>query len=460
MDFFCRITRTFGPMSVAERFVEYLHKQALCQPQQRVLLAVSGGKDSVMMTRLFVESGYSVGIAHCNFGLRGVESDADEALVYQLAKTLDVPFYVTRFDTTGYARGAGISIQMAARELRYAWFETIRASQGYDYIAVAQHRNDHVETLMLNLVRGTGLAGLRGIQPKRGHVIRPMLFLSAAEIEKYVEQHGLAYRDDASNFSTKYARNKIRMEVIPRLKELNPDLEATLAKNMTHFNDAYVVLQRYIEYLRTQLFHKHNAEEWRISIADLTDLYPQEFLLYELFKPFGFSEAVLTDLARSLPGTPGKRFASPSHVLYIDREEVVISPSVPATDNVVYDTAAVLEKVGDCVQWGGYRFEAQLSTYTAVAMNPHIAQFDARKIVFPLQIRSWKKADMFQPLGMSGRKKLSDLYVSLKIPAYRKHTVPVVVNGNGDILWVVPYRMDDRYKITSKTKKVLTLACF
>lgn len=453
--FFCGITRTFGPMSVAERFVQYLHEQALCQPHERFLLAVSGGKDSVMMTRLFSESGYAVGIAHCNFGLRGAASDADEALVYELAKTLGVPFYVTRFDTVSHARREGISVQMAARELRYRWFETIRVSQGYDYIAVAQHRNDHVETLVLNLVRGTGLAGLQGIQPKRGRIIRPMLFLSATEIEEYVRKHRLEYRDDASNFSTKYARNKIRMEVIPKLKELNPDLEQTLARNMAHFSDAYTVLHQHILHLRAQLFTAHSEDEWHIPIIGLETLNPQLFLLYELFKPFGFTEAVLSDLAGSLTGAPGKQFTSPSHVLYLDRDEVVVIRKKAAIEGYT-----VLEKQGDRVQWGGYRFESSIAANTGVRTESHLVQLDAEKIVFPLSIRAWKKGDRFRPLGMKGHKKLSDLFVSLKIPVYRKHTVPVVTNGNGDILWVVPYRMDDRYKITSKTKKVLTLACF
>lgn len=444
-------------MSVPERFIQYLQEQALCQPHDRILIAVSGGKDSVMMARLFVESGYAVGFAHCNFQLRGKESDADEALVYELAKTLDVPFYVTRFDTASYARKHGISIQMAARDLRYAWFETIRVSQGYKYIAVAQHRNDHVETLLLNLVRGTGLAGLCGIQPKRGHIIRPMLFLNADEIAAYVKENKLEYRDDLSNFSTKYARNKIRMEVIPRLKELNPDLEVTLAKSMAHFADAYTVLQHHVKQLRKQLFAEYKEGEWRMSKRALATLEPQQFLMYELFKPFGFTDAVMSDLAGTLMGTgiSGKQFASSSYVLYVDREEVILTPK-----KAIHEPIAALERPGAAVKWGTCRFESHVSEDKRIQAEMHIAQFDADKIVFPLSIRSWQEGDAFRPLGMKGHKKLSDLFVSLKIPVHRKHTVPVVTNGNGDILWVVPYRMDDRYKITGKTKKVLTLACF
>lgn len=442
-------------MNVPERFVQYLREQALCQPHERILLAVSGGKDSVLMTHLFAGAGYAIGIAHCNFRLRGAESDADEALVCELAKTLGVPFYVAAFDTEAEARERGISIQMAARELRYAWFETIRATQGYDRIAVAQHRNDHVETLLLNLVRGTGLAGLRGIQPRRGRIIRPILFLDAVEVEAYVQERGLEYREDASNRSTKYARNKIRLEVIPRLKELNPELERTMAANISRFADAHAVLQAHVDALRRRLFTQHSEEEWHIPVDGLVALDPRQFLLYELLRPFGFSEAVVGDLARALPGVPGKRFVSSSYALYIDRDMLVLRPAETVESGV-----ATIERAGDVATWGGYRFESGWSTDTAVSKGADVAQFDAERVVFPVRIRAWREADAFRPLGMEGHKKLSDFFVSLKIPVYRKHRIPVVVNGNGDILWVVPYRMDDRYKITGKTKKVFTLACF
>ncbi|MBK1438985.1 tRNA lysidine(34) synthetase TilS [Parapedobacter sp. ISTM3] len=441
-------------MSVQERFIHYIYEHALCQSHERILLAVSGGKDSVLMTHLFAEAGYTIGIAHCNFRLRGEASDADEALTSDLARALEVPFYSTGFDTETYARQQGISIQMAARELRYAWFETIRSSQGYDYIAVAQHRNDHVETIMLNLVRGTGLAGLKGIKPKRDRIIRPLLFLNAEEIATYVAEHGLAYRDDASNFSTKYARNKIRIEVIPRLKELNPELERTMAKNMERFADAYSVVETYVAELRKDLFTERRPGEWHIPISGLAGLHPLPFLLYELFRPYGFTEAVISDIAGSMPGTPGKRFSSPSHMLYVDRHEWVVKPiEVPQNE------VATIAYPGDGARWHEYHFESGLSTDMAVNRSTHVVQLDAAHVVFPIRIRAWEEGDVFRPLGMGGRKKLSDFFVSLKVPAYQKHFIPVVINGDGNILWVAPYRMDDRYKITDKTKKVVTLAC-
>ncbi|MGK6352173.1 tRNA lysidine(34) synthetase TilS [Parapedobacter sp. DT-150] len=442
-------------MGVQERFIQYLQEQALCQPGERILLAVSGGKDSVLMTHLFAGAGYAIGIAHCNFGLRGEASDGDEALVTRLAGAMDVPCYVTAFDTEEYAREHGISIQMAARELRYAWLETIRATQGYDHIAVGQHRNDHVETLLLNLVRGTGLGGLRGIQPKRDHIIRPLLFLDAEEVQAYVQEQGLAYRDDASNFSTKYARNKIRLEVIPKLKELNPGLERTIAESMARFADAYTVLQAYIDELRGRLLVQRVPGEWHLPIAELMVLHPRQFMFYELLRPFGFTEAVVGDLARTLPGTPGKYFTSPSHVLHIDRKELVLT-SLETEDH----SEAIIENAGDSVRWGTYRFESGWSTDTIISKVPHAVQLDADKVTFPIRIRAWQEGDAFRPLGMKGTKKLSDFFVSLKIPIYWKHAVPVVVDGHGDILWVAPFRMDDRYKITDETKKVVTLACF
>lgn len=406
------------------------------------------------MAHLFAGAGYTVGIAHCNFHLREEASDADEALVSELANVLEVPFYSTGFDTETYARQQGISTQMAARELRYAWFETIRSSQGYDYIAVAQHRNDHVETALLNLVRGTGLAGLGGIRPKRGYIIRPLLFLGADEIAAYVHTHGLAYRDDASNFSTKYARNKIRLEVIPRLKELNPNLERTMARNMDRFADAYTVVEAYVDQIRDGLFTEHRPGEWHIPAADLMALHPLQFMLYELFRPFGFTEAVVGDIAGTFPGTPGKRFSSSSHTLYADRGTWVLKAIEPPRDEV-----ATIVRPGDSVRWGEYCFQSGLANDTAIGNDPNAVQLDAAYVIFPIQIRAWQEGDAFHPLGMAGRKKLSDFFVSLKVPVYQKHGVPIVINGNGDILWVALYRMDDRYKITGKTKKVVTLAC-
>jgi len=442
-------------MSISERFLRFIDEQNLCRRHERILLGVSGGKDSVLMVHLFAEAGFPIGIAHCNFRLRGADADADEAFVSALADRFEVPFYGISFDTQAHAREHGISIQMAARELRYDWFETIRASQGYDWIAVAHHRSDHVETLLLNLVRGTGLPGLRGMQPRRGRIIRPLLFLDAEEIMAYVREHGIAYRDDESNFSVKYARNKIRLEVIPRLKELNPDLEQTVAASMNRFADAHRVVQQYVGALRSRLIVPGGEGEWTLPLNKVMALDPRAFLLHELLRPFDFSEAVTADISRSLPGIPGAHFHSPTHRLYIDRGYLVLT----RIRSAAVRGSVLITRPGEAVRWGDTVFETALTDDTTIADDRRVARLDAGQIVFPIEIRSWQEGDVFYPLGLGRRKKLSDFFVSIKMPLYRKPDVPVVVNGNGDILWVAPYRIDDRYKITGETKKVFTLAC-
>src|SRR5690606_37724392 len=242
---------------------------------------------------------------------------------------------------------------------------------------------------------------------------------TALEVAAEVRRQGLEYRDDASNFSTKYARNKIRLEVIPKLKELNPALEQTMAANMAHFTDAHAVLQHYVAELRDRLFvskRTEREEEWHIAITELMALHPQRFLLYELFGPYGFTESVLSDLAKALPGIPGKQFLSPSYTLYLDRQTVVMRRNEVLTDEV-----ATIRKIGESVCWGGYCFQSEWTTDKMIRTETDVAQFDADLIVFPLQIRSWRTADVFRPLGMKGRKKISDFFVSLKIPLYRKH---------------------------------------
>lgn len=442
-------------MKLQSRFEHYMQEHDLCAPEDKILLAVSGGMDSVLMAHLFVIQGYTVGLAHCNFGLRGEASDGDEEFVNQLAQEWDIPYFSTLFDTGSYAGERGISIQMAARELRYQWLENIRETQGYDYIAVAQHQNDNVETVLLNLVRGTGLAGLHGILPKRGRIIRPLLFLSRDEISEAVKYWRLPYREDESNNSTKYARNKIRLEIVPKLKALNPDLEQTFAENIRRFTESHELIQRYADDLRNRLFEPCLPYGYRIPIRSLQELHPQKLLVYELFKPYGFADRVMDDLILALNGISGKQFFSDSHVLLRDRNYLLLKPA----DGKEYDEVATIANPGDETKWSSYHFRSTVSDDTTLGKNQYIAKFDADKITFPLQIRSWQLADAFSPLGMKGKKKLSDFFISLKIPVYEKKNIPIVTQADGEIIWVAPYRIDERYKITDKTKKVITLTC-
>lgn len=442
-------------MNVQERFEQYLTEYARCTRDHRVLLAVSGGMDSMLMLYLFCMQGFDVGIAHCNFKLRGSDSDADESLVRETASHLGKLYHSTCFDTLAYAKFQGISTQMAARTLRYEWLERIREQSGYDLIAIAQHQNDNAETLLLNLVRGTGLAGLHGILPRRDKLIRPLLFLSRDEIEETVMHLDIPFREDASNATTKYARNKIRLEVIPKLKELNPKLEKTFEDNIRHFSDAYTFVQRYTSQLRERIFKAQGRDGFLIERMELNRLDPIRLFVFELFSPFGFSASVLDDFIEGLNAHPGRRFYSTTHVLLLDRE-VILTPlsSIAVLDNLIIDAPGEANRF----LWGSHRFSCKLSNDTRISPNPEAVKLDAEKVKFPLTVRSWAVGDSFKPLGMKGKKKLSDFFISLKIPLTAKHLIPVVADATGNIIWVAPYRIDERYKITDNTKKVITLA--
>lgn len=436
------------------RFLEFTQRNQLFQKQEKVLLAVSGGRDSVLMAHLFNEAKLNFGIAHCNFGLRGKESDDDETFVRELASAFNVPFITVRFATAAFSEENRISIQMAARELRYNWFEEMRIQYGYQYIAVAHHQSDATETILLNLVRGTGISGLHGIRPKRINIIRPLLFLSSEEIKEHVSSNNIQFREDSSNSSVKYARNKIRLNVIPHLRELNPGLDETFASNSRRFEDIEEFLNIHAGSLRRTLFEAGKQGETYIPIGKLKGLTPLKLLLFELFKPYNFEEPVLDDLVQAWDGQSGKKFESPTHTLLLDRQRLILkSNERPETHEVL------IEEHENAIQWKHLYFKSRYETTHGLTIptRHEIAFFDADLLQFPLKLRLWKKGDFFYPFGMKGKKKVSDLFTSLKLSLFSKENVPVLENGNGDILWIVGFRTDDRYKITPPTNRVFIL---
>ena len=442
----------FDTMLPVDRFKSFITLNMLFNPADRVLLAVSGGKDSVLMAHLFNAAGFNFGIAHCNFKLRGDESDEDKVFTENLSLQLNVPFYHTSFDTVKAAQDHGISIQMAARDLRYNWFETIRNEQGYDYIALAHHQSDTTETVLLNLVRGTGIAGLHGILPKRETLVRPLLFLNRQEIDALIETLQIPFQEDSSNNSSKYARNKLRLEVIPKLKELNPLLEDTFEKNSRRFKELEDFLNNEVDKLRKQAFEADNSGNIRISLEILKALSPQLLLLYELFKPYHFSETVLNDLTKTWNGQPGKLFESPTHRLLLDRDILILTEL-----NEDNSEETFINRGETNITWRDLKLEFREADTIDLNFKTQntTAFFDTALLQFPLKLRRWNKGDYFHPFGMRGKKKLSDFFTSLKIPVTEKNSIPILENGNGDILWVVGYRTDDRYKITARTKNLL-----
>lgn len=437
-------------MKIVDRFCAYIAKNKLLHATDRVLLAVSGGRDSMLMLWLFHTVGIDIEVAHCNFLLRGTESDGDETLVRRYCNLLNIPIQVQNFETEVFAQENKISIQMAARQLRYAWFKELAKDLNCQAIAIAQHKNDHIETALLNLARGTGLAGLQGILPKRGQIIRPLLFLDSKEITAAVAQFDIPYRDDSSNFSNKYSRNKIRLDIVPQFEKLHPSFVETMGENIARFQDAHNVLQTFVGELRQKLFIQKSPAAWEIDKETLRNR--DLALLYYLFEPFGFSKAVLYDLQNALDKDSGRILESPSHQILVDRKKILLQK----TDHTVPQVIAV-DSDSNEVCWQNMRFKMVVSEDLAIISDPNIAKLDWDKLVFPLQVRSWQEGDYFHPLGMQGKKKLSDFFIQKKITLFEKKNIPIWLNGNGDILWITEQQIDDRYKITENTQKVLTL---
>lgn len=440
-------------MDLLRQFQKYLQQSLAIAENDRIIVAVSGGRDSMLMAYLFIQLGYDCCLAHCNFSLRGADSDADEALVRQFAAQYAVPCFVHQFDTDAYAKEKGISIQMAARDLRYAWFEALRQQENAQWIAIAQHQQDHIETTLINMSRGTGLRGLRGILPKQGCLIRPIMFLCADQITQQVAALDIPFRDDQSNFTTKYARNKIRIEVLPKLREVNPDFDAVMLENIANFRETYTLLQSFISPIRDTLF-RQRVPFVEIEREELKPYLSNTALLYELFNPYGFSKEVLGDLQRAWDSEPGRRFYSGTHELLLDRSSLLLRPIVPELGRI--DSISFYESDSE-VFFGSYNFQGSVGEDRSIDPRADRAKIDYDKLVFPLTLRYWMQGDIFYPLGMQGKQKLSDYFVQKKISLFAKEHIPILLNGNGDIIWVVGYRLDNRYRIAESTKKVFTL---
>jgi len=436
-------------MLPVKQFTAFIQQNNLFAPGSKILATVSGGMDSVLMAHLLKAAGYSFSIAHCNFQLRGAEAIADQEFCQNLARQLRVQFHTVNFDTPAYAAEKKISIQMAARDLRYQWFDQLRQQYNYDAVALAHHQNDTIETILLNLTRGTGITGLHGILPKNGYWVRPLLFLNRDDIQQLISQNKLIYVEDSSNSSTKYARNKIRHQVIPKLKELNPALENTFENNLRHFRDLETLLYLRLDELKKELFF-YTDNDIHLSIVSLKSLNPQRLLLFKLLQEYGFNESTVDDIIASLDKHPGRTFEGVGYVLVLDREKLILSPRNVSEFESVQITEGTRE-----AKYGNYKITLLHDDSPLIIRdNPLAVSIDAELLVYPLTIRSWQQSDIFYPLGMKTKQKLSDFFIQQKLPVHQKKQVPLLINGNGDIMWVAGYRLSDKYKVAKTTKKV------
>ena len=438
--------------SIYEEFLNYIRENELFGNKSRILLAVSGGIDSMAMSHFFIKLGTNIGIAHCNFCLRDDESDSDEEFVKDFADDNGIPFYTVRFKTKEYSIRMGISVQMAARELRYEWFEKIRKENGYDFIAVAHNLNDNIETLLINLTRGTGITGLSGMKPASKRIIRPILFASRNKIEEYCSKNRIGYREDKSNSETRYTRNKIRHLVIPVLKEINPSIEETLSETAFKLAGTDEILMDYINGLRSQL-SSINGESIIFDVEKLANLQSGKALIYELFSPYGITSAISLVLTRLLEGNTGKQIFTKTHRIVRNRNELIVSP-LEFREYAIYkiDTPEDLLIAPGIVTARIITIESDLK----IPDNKNIACIDFDKVRFPMLIRAWENGDYFFPLGMKKKKKLSNYFIDSKYSLIDKDKARIL-ESEGNIVWIIGERLDDRFKVTEKTKRVVKL---
>ncbi|OUN76990.1 tRNA lysidine(34) synthetase TilS [Alistipes sp. An116] len=442
-------------MALIEAFQHYIDENNLATHDDRILLTVSGGVDSMVMLSLFVRCGYTVGVAHCNFQLRGAESDEDEVLVQKEAAKYGVPCYNRRFETAAEMERTGESMEMAARRLRYAWFDELSRQEGYTVVAIAHHADDSIETFFINLLRGTGLRGLTGISTQVGKVIRPLLFASRREILEYAAANHIPYREDSSNRSTKYLRNKIRLGLIPRIREINPKFTSLMCRNLARLTDAQLFINHGIERIRA-LAVTSDAGIDTIHLDRIDPAFPREFVIYELLNSaYGFKGDVIDSLCHALEqGATGRRFYARDHVATIDRGRILVSPIAPEDPCLVSVPKGTQRSYcGNAVLYFEY---CDIDTIKNFGVPEQIAQLDADRLQFPLTLRRWKEGDWFIPFGMSGRKKVSDFLIDAKVSLPEKQRQFVLLSGD-DIVWLVGRRIDDRYRLTSTTENVLRI---
>lgn len=433
-------------------FLKYIEVNQMVKKGDRVLMAVSGGIDSMVMADLFTRTHFDTGIAHCNFCLRGREADKDEELVRKFAEVHNIQFFSKRFDTKGYAAGNGISIQMAARELRYKWFEELMKQKGFNITAIAHNLNDNIETLLINLTRGTGITGLTGMKPVNKRFIRPLLFATRESIELYCRGNKVKYREDKSNAETKYTRNRIRHLVIPVLKEINPSIEATLNETAERLGSTNEIVACFIGKLKKDVITEIDNNTI-LNISLLRPYIDNKSILFELTRPYGITSTLLKDLRNIIDGRSGGQVFTDTHRIVRNRKELIISTrSDEGNESYVLNSTAELRKVPLIRSAQNVSIPVDFS----IPSDPGTACLDLAKISFPLTIRTWRPGDSFYPLGMKQKKKLSDYFTDRKYSLPEKERA-CILESDGKIVWIIGERIDDRFKITRGTKKALII---
>ena len=441
--------------ALLKAFEQYVERHELFSHEDKILLTVSGGVDSMVMLSIFVRLGYNVGVAHCNFGLRGEESDGDTAMVQAECEKLGVACHTKRFDTQGEMARTGDSMEMTARRQRYEWFYELCKIEGYGVIAVAHHANDSIETFFINLLRGTGLRGLTGINRQYGRVVRPLLYATRKDILEYAVQNHIPYREDSSNRSTKYLRNKIRLGLLPMLQEINPRFTPLMRGNLYRLNDAQRFIDVAIDHIRESAVHSENGVD-TIEISSIDAMYPRDFVIYELLNStYGFKGDVVEELNKAIKrGATDRRFYSRDYVAYLDRGNIMVAPIEEEDDcEVIVERDTLRSYCGNSVL---YYEHTDIDNVNEYHLPSDVALIDEEKLQYPLHLRRWREGDTFIPFGMAGRKKVGDYLTDCKVPIVERKRQFVLVSGE-DIVWIVGRRTDDRFRIGNSTENILKI---
>lgn len=435
-----------------QRFVDTLNRLKITR-DQLIIIALSGGADSVALLHMFHQAGYKCVAAHCNFHLRNEESDRDERFVSDLCESLGVDLKIVHFKTEEYARLNKISIEMAARELRYNWFEEIRELYKASFIAVAHHADDQIETCFLNLLRGTGIRGFTGMKEINGHILRPLLSIYRSELEEWLDQSDYKYINDSSNFTLDYKRNKIRHQLMPLLEDIQPNAKKTILRSIHNITEAEKIYDQALDKVKNDIIIEKSSGSLRIDLTLLHDEQSIKTILFDIMSPYNFNRTTIEQLIKSLDNSQsGLMFYSTTHRLIKDRETLLIHSldvdSAKMTEFFIQDRdSQITTPVCLHIQQVPY------NELTEIEKTKQIAYFDFDKLSFPLVLRKWKKGDKMKPFGMKGSRKISDIFSDLKYDIYRKENSWLLCNGD-DIIWLIGEKTHDSYKVTNQTKTV------
>lgn len=439
-------------MDTLKKVQHFIHSNRLFQSKDSILVGLSGGADSVVLLHILLKLGYKCVAAHCNFHLRGEESDRDETFVANLVQTYGVLYKKVDFDTVGFAKTNKISIEMAARKLRYDWFDCVARETDCQVIAVAHHKDDSIETMLLNLIRGTGLRGLTGIEPKRDNITRPLLCCTRKEIEHYASENKLEYVTDSTNLSSDYSRNKIRNQLLPLMEDINPSVRQTLFENTERFKGIENVYLQKIEDIKNEITFIEN-KQFYIHIGKLKQQANPFTALFELLQPYHFNADVIENIIRNLDKSSGNYFFSDTHRLLKDRAYLIVD-GIELDNALIYSIAENAELIHFPIEIRLRKLDKTIGFVPSKKANT--VHIDADKVEFPLTLRKWQEGDSFCPFGMSNKKKVSDFFINEKLNRNQKEDIWLLLSGN-EIVWIVGMRLDNRFRITENTIRILEL---